>query len=58
MTVHGVAKGQRYRHRAMRGTWTVRSAGEKFVTLKSEVPHLKPQRIPTAGFLAAGWERV
>lgn len=49
-------KGERYRCQPFRGVWTVRSAGEKFVTLAPNIPWLKPKRIPTAEFLAQPWK--
>lgn len=51
-------KGDRYRHSSLRGVWTVQSAGVAYVTLKPSLPQLKSQRIPTKGFMTAGWEKV
>lgn len=51
-------KGERYCHRVLRGTWTVRSAGEKQVILDCNIPGLRPTIVPTHGFMKADWERV
>lgn len=51
-------KGEVYRHSALRGQWTVKSCGPQWITLTPSIPYLRNQRIPTSGFLAAGWERV
>lgn len=52
-------KGEVYRHPRLRGAWEVQSCGPKWITLKSNLPHLEPQRIPTTGFVSAiAWERV
>jgi hypothetical protein len=53
-----VVKGQRYKHPRLRGVYRVVSAGDKFVTLSSELPWLRNQRIPTEGFLRADWELI
>lgn len=52
------SKGEVYKHSALRGHWTVKSCGPAWITLTPSIPYLRNQRIPTAGFLLAGWERV
>lgn len=51
-------KGEVYKHTALRGQWTVKSCGPAWITLTPSIPYLRNQRIPTSGFVVAGWERV
>lgn len=51
-------KGEVYRHDGLRGQWTVKSCGPKWIALVPSIPYLNRQRIPTSGFMQANWERV
>lgn len=52
-------KGERYRHCVLRGTWRVRSCGEKETILDCNIPWLKPTVAPTQAFVKdKNWELV